>query len=331
MKKLITFCLFGLLSVILATTTSAVTLSTTEDATNSSLSDVNYQFMSHLATAPNVQCSGTEPLAAAQYYPAGNDASPLNVMTYIKTVPIEIKTTYYWNINVGTDCLGANLSATNKNVGFSSSKAYESWIRAIVKEDLTLIGDAASSAYFRVKKADATTVVLARTKADGTAGSDDTYTVSAEVTFAGTDKRFEIRLGSVNSGSVQGSLVGSNDAYPLSVSSLCTKAQIIYSFKTNKVTIREIDVTTGIQQTKVDELSISTYPNPTNGQVSVNASQKMDEIQLINLIGQSIKTVNVKSLTSYNLNLQNIENGIYMLRIKMGALVQNKMIVVKNK
>ncbi|MFZ4413397.1 MAG: T9SS type A sorting domain-containing protein [Bacteroidales bacterium] len=329
MKKLITCCLFGLLSVIFATTTYALTFSITEDANNSSAAVANYQFMSHLATAPNVQCLGTEPFAASTYHPAGNDASPLNVMAYIKTVPIEFKSIYYWNINVGTDCLGAKLVGTNKSVTFSSSKAYESWIRAIVKEDLTVLGDAASSAYFRVKKADATLVVLARTKADGTVGSDDTYTVSGEVTFAGADKRFEIRLGSVNSGSVQPSLVGTSDTYPLSVSSFCTKAQIIYSFKTNKVTIREIDVATAIQQAKEDELSVTTYPNPTNGKVSVNASQKMDEIQLINLIGQTIKTVDVKSLTSYNLNLQNIENGIYMLRIKMGTLVQNKMIVVK--
>jgi len=191
------------------------------------------------------------------------------------------------------------------------------------------LGDAASSAFFRVKKADATLVVLARTKSDGTAGLDDTYTVSAEVTFAGTDKRFEIRLGSVNSGSTQSSLVGANDSYPLSVSSLCTKAQIMYSFKTNKVSIREIDTTTEIQQVKGNELSICTFPNPAIDQVSVKASQKMDEIQLISLMGQTIKMVHVESLTTHSLNLQHIVNGIYVLRVKSGNLVQNKMIVIK--
>ncbi|MFZ4413396.1 MAG: alpha/beta hydrolase-fold protein [Bacteroidales bacterium] len=200
----------------------------------------NYQFMSHSATSPNVQCSGLEPFIASAYYPTGIDATPLNVMTYIKTIPVEIKTIYYWNINEGSDCAGANLYATNKSVGFSSAKAYESWTRAIVKEDKTVLDVNASSAYFRVKKADATLVVMSRTKANGTAGSDDSFTVSANVTFPTVNKNFEIRFGSVNSGSIQASLVGSNDTYPLSVSANCTNAQIIYSFKTNKVKIIEI-------------------------------------------------------------------------------------------
>jgi len=93
MKKLISFCILGLLSVILFST-SASSLIVLEDANNLTSTDVSYQFMSHLATAPNVQCSGTEPLTAAQYFPSGNDASLLNVMTYIKTVPVEFKSTY---------------------------------------------------------------------------------------------------------------------------------------------------------------------------------------------------------------------------------------------
>ncbi len=233
----------------------------------------NYQFMSHSATSPNVQCSGLEPFVASAYYPTGIDATPLNVMTYIKTIPVEVKTIYYWNINEGSDCAGANLYATNKSVGFSSSKAYESWTRAIIKDDKTVLDVNASSAYFRVKKADATLVVMTRTKADGTAGEDDTYTVSAEVTFTGANKNFEIRFGSVNSGSVQPSVVGTNDTYPLSVLSTCTKAQIIYSFKTNKVVVKWLEgeivdsnyqfmnhsASTGVECTGTQPFQISTY------------------------------------------------------------------------
>ena len=152
-----------------------------------------------------------------------------------------MKSQYFWNINDGGDCAGENLFASNKSVGFSSKKAYESWIRALVKEDISVSDAAASSAYFRVKRADGVMVVMSRTMADGTPGEDDSYTVSAKVPFTEAVKNFEIRFGSVNSGSIMSSLLGEDDSYPLSVSADCVYAQIIYSFKTNQVSIIELD------------------------------------------------------------------------------------------
>lgn len=206
-----------------------------DDENNNPEPTDGYQFMSHLGSS--VSCAGDEPFAESTYYANGKIDSETNVMTYLKTIPVDMKSTYYWNINRGDLCNGINLFATNKSIGFSSSKTSESWLRTLVFEDETTADVATSSNHFRVKKADGTLIVMSRTKADGTEGFDDSFTLAAEITFPTENKNFEIRYGSVNSGSVQGSLVGTSDTYPLSVASTCTKAQILYSFKTNKVTI----------------------------------------------------------------------------------------------
>ena len=301
--------------IIYSFKTNKVTVKCLDEATQLA----NYQFMSHSATSPNVQCSGSEPFVVTVYYPTGIDATPLNVMTYIKTIPVEFKSTYYWNINEGTNCAGANLYASNKSVGFSSSKAYESWTRAIVKEDKTILDLNASSAFFRVKKADATLVVMTRTKADGTVGEDDTYTVSAEVAFNGANKKFEIRFGSVNSGSVQPSLVGANDSYPLSVSTECTKAQIIYSFKTNKVKIVEIT-----DQVVLPSMAyLKAVPSVCQAGTSVSVSALINEASGYDLsysVSQNYGTYNNQAFT---INAQNelvfnftTASGIYFIQLK---------------
>ena len=197
--------------------------------------DILYQFMSHSGTG--VECTGDEPFTLEEYYPSGLESSEVERMGYMKVVPVEFQSTWYWNVNRGPDCSGENLYETNKSVGFSGSKKYESWLRFIIQEDESVLNASASSAFFRVKKADGTLVLMTRTMEDGSPGEDDTFTVSAEVEFSGGETDFEIRFGSVNSGSVQGSLVGSSDTYPLSVPAGVTRAQIIYNFRTNKVNI----------------------------------------------------------------------------------------------
>ncbi|MDR0845077.1 MAG: hypothetical protein LBN71_07635, partial [Tannerella sp.] len=189
--------------------------------------DTEYRFMDSETTT--VVCHADEALENTVYFPKNaNDSKVAKV--YIKEVPVSVKGSYYWNLNIGSDCTGENFFASNKNVGFSSAKQYVSWLRVVVYDDLTSENVAASSAYFRVVKGDATPDVTMIP----TSGADKTYTVSAEVDFPGNYKSFEIYFGSVNSGSKQSALTQS-----VSVSETCIKAQIIYYFKTNKVEIIE--------------------------------------------------------------------------------------------
>lgn len=157
----------------------------------------------------------------------------------VKEISASIKSAYYWNLNIGTQCNGNKFFADNKSINFTTDKAYVTWLRILVHDDLTSENVAASSHYFRVAQAaaeSASDVRMDQTKFDGTPGADDTYTVAAEVNFADENKSFQIYFGSVNTGTKQSSLTKT-----VSVSEHCIKAQIIYCFKTNQVFVNELE------------------------------------------------------------------------------------------
>lgn len=54
------------------------------------------------------------------------EESEVALHSYLKVIPVEFKSTWYWNINRGSDCQGENLFGTNRSIGFSGSKAYAS-------------------------------------------------------------------------------------------------------------------------------------------------------------------------------------------------------------
>lgn len=94
------------------------------------------------------------------------------------------------------------------------------------------------------------------------------------------------------------------------------------------ISIKWTPTLTGINEAKLSDL-YSVYPNSSKGQLNIKATKKIDDIQIINCIGQTIKMINTNSLTSYNLNLEGMSEGVYILRVKMGSFVQNKKIVIK--
>ena len=210
-------------------------------------SETEYRFMD--GTTTTLTCHVADALENSVYFPKSANESTI-AKVFIKEVPVNIKSTYYWNLNQSADCSGEKFFTSNKNVGFSSSKQYVSWIRVVVYDDLTSEDVATSSAYFRVVKEDSDeNITMTQTKFDGTSGADNTYTVSAEVNFSGSNQAFEIYFGSVNSGSKQSALTPMKK-----VSDTCSKAQIIYCFKTNEVKIIEKEWNTGEEP----------QPNPTD-------------------------------------------------------------------
>jgi Secretion system C-terminal sorting domain/FG-GAP-like repeat len=60
--------------------------------------------------------------------------------------------------------------------------------------------------------------------------------------------------------------------------------------------------------------TLSIYPNPTDGRVTLISSEAISEIQLFNTLGQKIDV----TWSSSEIDLSNIESGIYFLRIQDG-------------
>ncbi len=71
------------------------------------------------------------------------------------------------------------------------------------------------------------------------------------------------------------------------------------------------DVTSGINDNSLNNI-ISIYPNPTHAYFKIESNNKISQVTIYNIFGQQvIKTINAKEI-----DLQNINNGIYLCKIK---------------
>lgn len=69
----------------------------------------------------------------------------------------------------------------------------------------------------------------------------------------------------------------------------------------------------------VDELDMSTmlFPNPTNGSVVVSSTERMQQIQIIDMLGKIVLT-SYPNASRTSLDLSNIASGVYSLRMQIG-------------
>ena len=193
--------------------------------------EVNYQFMPH--SDSGATCTGNNAFYSSVYYPSGNNETPLNRMAYIYSVPTSVTGTWYFNANNSSDCTGSNIYTSDRSVGFSTRNAGDAWIRVLIDETGKAEDVAASSKFFRIKQANGVQTVMTP--------SGGEYEQSADIDIDSEPAgKFEIRFGSVNSGSVQGSLTGSSDTYPIILPGEWTRAHVTYNFLTNQVTYSEI-------------------------------------------------------------------------------------------
>jgi hypothetical protein len=75
--------------------------------------------------------------------------------------------------------------------------------------------------------------------------------------------------------------------------------------------------------------SILLYPNPNNGQFTIQSKTKGD-FAILNELGQTLQTFQTNGENNYSANLKGLANGIYFLKGKNGEQVVNEKIVVAN-
>ena len=176
---------------------------------------VTWYFMKGEGTT-TLTCEGT-PTQKGSFYKDGK--TPTAAQMIVKEIPVDSKKySYYWNLNSSSQCDGDLLLSSPKDIGFKNTRKTTSWQRVAVFADGSYEQSAASSEHFKVN---GTTMTIG-----------NNYEVSANVTL-GDDKTISVHYGSVNSGSDMGELVQAT------VSGNCLKAQVVYSYLTNKLTVTE--------------------------------------------------------------------------------------------
>ncbi len=103
---------------------------------------------------------------------------------------------------------------------------------------------------------------------------------------------------------------------------LCGGNIIVQEVEINQVTIENI----------ADNNKINIYPNPSNGLITIKINNKSEDkvnIEVLNISGQIILSKKFKnSKTIKQLNLANYSNGIYIIKVIMGNIVQTKRLIL---
>jgi concanavalin A-like lectin/glucanase superfamily protein/type IX secretion system substrate protein len=81
---------------------------------------------------------------------------------------------------------------------------------------------------------------------------------------------------------------------------------------TDTLTIMVNNCTTGIEGNSVVS-NISLYPNPNNGSFTIRGTCELNDIHIINELGQVIQSISLKQTNNYEVTLSGLDKGVYYL------------------
>jgi hypothetical protein len=92
-----------------------------------------------------------------------------------------------------------------------------------------------------------------------------------------------------------------------------------------------------LQMTMTDFLStsdrsafdFSAYPNPTNGMVTIESPVSLENVTLVNVLGQRVKEWNITSAERFELNTSDIEPGVYLIQAMSEGKVSTLKLIVE--
>jgi len=75
----------------------------------------------------------------------------------------------------------------------------------------------------------------------------------------------------------------------------------------------EVDITTSVGIKKLNTTKISIYPNPTTSQLTLNTTEKIERISILDITGKTVKTI---ILTNNTIEVSDLTKGIYFLHVQ---------------
>ncbi|MBN2746374.1 MAG: choice-of-anchor J domain-containing protein [Bacteroidales bacterium] len=70
------------------------------------------------------------------------------------------------------------------------------------------------------------------------------------------------------------------------------------------------------------------YPNPASNVLNVNGTQKIDRVSIVNVVGQEVLVSEINATTS-NIDISNLESGVYFVNIEVGTQRTVKKLTIK--
>jgi len=92
---------------------------------------------------------------------------------------------------------------------------------------------------------------------------------------------------------------------------------------------QNVSACTGIASNNIKEnRSITVYPNPSKGDITVSTTKDMD-LLIINTVGQVIKNISVSTANDHTILISDLPNGVYFIQEKNNKGNQQKIVVSK--
>ena len=87
--------------------------------------------------------------------------------------------------------------------------------------------------------------------------------------------------------------------------------------------------TTGIEQLN-DDYKLSVSPNPANQFLKIDSDIKINKIRIVDMFGSTIRVVIVEGALSYNLDVQQLASGVYIIEMQTDKRVFVKKVLVQH-
>lgn len=91
----------------------------------------------------------------------------------------------------------------------------------------------------------------------------------------------------------------------------------------------QMTMTDFLSTSNQSEFEFSAFPNPSNGMVTVEAPVSLENVTLINVLGQHIKAWNITSAARFEFNTNDVEPGVYLLQATSEGKVSTLKLVVE--
>lgn len=111
--------------------------------------------------------------------------------------------------------------------------------------------------------------------------------------------------------------------YNGSIDDVCIYNRALNATEANLLFSEPNPVTVGIDEMTNTKTVVNIYPNPNNGQFTIQ-SQKEDVITIINDLGQTIQTINLNQENNFSFQIKGLQSGIYFLS---GENIKQKIVV----
>ena len=75
------------------------------------------------------------------------------------------------------------------------------------------------------------------------------------------------------------------------------------------------------------QFNISIFPNPSSENIKITSNQNKFELSLYSVVGKIVKTQTINNGKA-DINISNLEKGIYILKVNMNGTIQQKKIII---